>query len=52
MCLTHIIIIIPMVVNHEYKLSSEGRVRSHRKYIVGTRSIIVTTTNLRKGYNK
>lgn len=34
MCLTHIIIVF-MVVNHEYKLSSEGCVRSHRKYIVG-----------------
>lgn len=53
MCLTHIIIIIiPMVVNHEYKLSSEGRVRSHRKYIVGTTSIIVPTSKLRKEYNK
>jgi len=52
MCLTHIIIIIPMVVIHEYKLSSEGRVRSHRKNIVGTTSIIVPTTKLRKEYNK
>lgn len=53
MCLTHIIvIIIPMVVNHEYKLSSEGRVRSHRKYILGTTSIIVPTSKLRKEYNK